>query len=86
LAEPHLITIIGKNGSEKHMTPEEIGRKNAAQFIENLNRSFEQLKAMANADLKATFTDLFIQQGKPPEQAERMAEIAKAGPDYERRF
>jgi hypothetical protein len=58
------------------MTPEEIAKKEVAEFIENLDMSFARLKATSNVDLKSSFKDLFIHQGKTPEQAERMAEIA----------
>jgi hypothetical protein len=98
LAEPHLITIIGKNGSEKHMTLmltnkekleffADLGRVKLTPKTANFTKPVSSTAPAGNgADLEKSFEGNFLAQGHPPAQAARLAKIAKAGPDYERRF
>ncbi len=73
-----MITNLQKRVDEK-MTPEEIAKKEVDELVENIDRSFDELKVLSDLDLKTSFKDSFIHQGKTPEVAEKMAEIAAQG-------
>lgn len=68
-------------------SPEQTGLKKAADFIANVDRSFDQLKAQsdaktASADLEKSFEQSFASRGIPPEKAAAMAKTAAQGHVY----